>query len=74
MREYFPEPKFFGRRVNVELNLSNYATKADLKNAKGIDTSDLAKKAALGNLKSDLDKLGIDELKNVSSNLKQFEM
>ena len=45
MREYFPEPKFFGRRVNVELNLSNYATKADLKNAKGIDTSDLAKKS-----------------------------
>ena len=34
----------------------------------------LLKKAALGNLKSDLDKLGIDELKNVSSNLKQFEM
>ena len=73
MREYFPEPKFFGRRVNVELNLSNYATKADLKNAKGIDTSDFAKKAALGNLKSDLDKLGIDELKNVSSNLNNLK-
>ena len=32
MTEYFPEPKSSGRRVKVELDLSNYATKADLKN------------------------------------------
>ena len=38
MSEYFPEPKSFGRRVNVELGLSNCATKADLKNATGVDT------------------------------------
>ena len=31
MGEYFPEPKFFGRRVKVKLDLPNYATKADLK-------------------------------------------
>ena len=31
MSEYFPEPKSFGRRVKVELYLSNYVTKADLK-------------------------------------------
>ena len=43
MSEYFPEPKSFGRRVKVELDLSNYATKADLKNATGIDTSNFAK-------------------------------
>ena len=30
MSEYFPKPKFFGGRVKVELDLSNYATKADL--------------------------------------------
>ena len=31
MAQYFPEPKSLGRRVKVELDLSNYATKADLK-------------------------------------------
>ena len=35
MSEYFPDPKSLGGRVKVELDLSNYATKADLKNAKG---------------------------------------
>ena len=30
MSEYFPKPTFFGGRVKVELDLSNYATKADL--------------------------------------------
>ena len=29
MSEYFPEPKSLGERVKVELDLSNYATKAD---------------------------------------------
>ena len=33
MSEYFPKPKTLGRNVKVELDLSNYATKADLKNA-----------------------------------------
>ena len=35
--EYFPETKCSGRRVKVELDLSNYATKADFKNATGVD-------------------------------------
>ena len=39
--------------------MSNYAIKADLKNATGIDTSDFAKKIDLGNSKSDVDKLDI---------------
>ena len=44
MSEYFLKLKSFGGRVEVELDLSNYATKADLKNAIGVDTSKLAKK------------------------------
>ena len=44
MGEYFPEPKSFGGKANVELDLSNYATKADLKSATGVDTSKFAKK------------------------------
>ena len=44
MSEYFPEPKSLEGRVKVELDLSNYAAKADLKNATGIDSSSFAKK------------------------------
>ena len=39
MSEYFPEQKSFGGRVKVESDLSNYATKADLKDVTGVDTS-----------------------------------
>ena len=69
MSEYFRKPKYLGANVKVKLNLSNYATKADLKNAIGVDTSDCAKKTDLANLKSDVDKLDLDKLKNVPSNL-----
>ena len=49
MSEFFPKPKSLGTNVKVELDLSNYATKADLKNATDIDTSDFAKKTDLSN-------------------------
>ena len=38
MSEYFPEPTSLVAKVKVELDLSNYATKTDLKNAAGVDT------------------------------------
>ena len=44
MSEYFPIPKSLGGRVIVDLDLSNDATKADLKNATGVHTSKFAKK------------------------------
>ena len=37
MSVFFLEPKSFGGEVKVEIGLSNYATKVDLKNAKGVD-------------------------------------
>ena len=40
MSESFPEPKSLGGRVKVELDWSNYATKADLKNATGVTGAD----------------------------------
>ena len=40
MNEYFPKPKSLGASGKVELDLSNYATKADLKNETGSDTLD----------------------------------
>ena len=59
--------------MKVELDLSNYATKIDLKNATGVDTSEFVKKNDLVNLKSDTDKLDIDKLKNVSTNLSNLK-
>ena len=45
MSRYFPKPyKPFGGDINVKVDLSNYVTKADLKNAAGVDTSSFAKK------------------------------
>ena len=73
MSEYFPNPKSFGRRVKVELDLSNYATKENLKNTTRVDTSKFAKKVNLANLKSNVDKLNIDKLKNVPSGLRNLK-
>ena len=50
--------------MEVELNLSYYATKTDLKNVAGIDALSFAKKVGLASLKSNVDKLDIDKLKN----------
>ena len=69
MSEYFPEPNSLGGKVKVELDLPNYATKTDLKNATGVDTSSFAKKVDLTNLKSDVDKLDIAKFKHVPTNL-----
>ena len=45
MSQYFLKPcGTFGRDVNVKVDLSNFAIKADLKNATGVDTSKFAKK------------------------------
>ena len=68
MSQYFPEPKSLGK-VKVEVDLSNYATKTESKNATGIDTSSFTKKIDLANLKSIVEKLDIDKLKNVPTNL-----
>ena len=73
MSEYFLDPKSLGGRVKVELDLSNYATKADLGNATAVDTSKLAKKVDSANLKSNVDKLDIDKLKNVPTNLSNLK-
>ena len=70
MSQYFPKPyKRFGGDINVKVDLSNYAAKTDSKNATEIDTSELAAKSYLVNLKAEVDKLGIDKLKNVPANL-----
>ena len=54
MAEYFSEPKFSGWRKKVELYLSNYARKSDLKNATVIDTAKFAKKVDFTRLTSNV--------------------
>ena len=55
MSQYFPKPyEAFSRDINVKIDLSNYATKADIKNISHIDTSSFALKRNLANLTTEL--------------------
>ena len=72
MSKNFPEPKFL-RKVKIELDLSTYATKTDLKNATGFDTYSFAKNLDLANLKPNVGKLDIGKLKNIPTNLSNLE-
>ena len=60
MSKYFPSLKSFGRNISVKVDLSYYATKADIKNITHIDTSNFALKTNLANLKTEIDKLDTD--------------
>ena len=63
MSQYFPKPyEPFGGDINVKVDLSNYATKTDIKDISHVDTSSFALKTNLANLKSEVDKLDIDKL------------
>ena len=73
MSGYFPKPKYFGGRVKNKLDLSNYAAKADLKNAAGVDISKFAKKGDLVSLKSEFGKLDIDKLGKVPAGLNSWK-
>ena len=73
MSEFFSEPKPSGERVKFELDLFNYATKAELKNATSVDTPKCAKKVDLARLKSNVDKLDIDKFKNLATNLSKLK-
>ena len=63
MSQYFPksyEP--FGGDINVRVDLSNYATKTDLKIVSQVDVSSFTLKSNLASLKTEVDKLDIDKL------------
>ena len=60
MIQYFPKPyEPFGGDINVKVDLSNYATKTNIKNITHVDTSSFALKTNLANLKNEVDKLDI---------------
>ena len=73
MSQYFPKPyEPFGGDINVKVDLSNYATKADIKNISHVDTSRFALKTNLANLKTEVDKLDIDKLVPVPTDLSKL--
>ena len=73
MSQYFPKPyEPFGGDINVKVHLSNYATKADIKNITHIDTSNFELKTNLANLKSKADKLDVYKLKPIPTDLSKL--
>ena len=73
MIQYFPklyEP--FAGDINVRVDLSNYATKTDIKNILHVDTSGFALKSSLASLKTEVDKLDISNLVAVPVDLSKL--
>ena len=66
---YYPLYKSSSNNVKVELDLTNYAAKADLKNITHVDVSSFASKTDLAALKTEVDKIDIEKLKTAPVNL-----
>ena len=61
---FYPEPNSYSRsRIKVKLDLSNYATKSEVKKAAGVDTSEFAKNT---------NSLDVDKLKAVPTDLSKL--
>ena len=70
MSQYFPKPyEHFSGDIKVKVDLSNYATKTDLKNVSHVDFSSFALKSNLASLKAEVDKVDADKLKTVPFDL-----
>ena len=69
MRTYYPPYKSSSSNVKVELDLTNYATKTDLKNITHTDVSSFPSKTNLAALKTEVDKIDVNKLKAVPDDL-----
>ena len=73
MTQYFPKPyERFGGDINVNVDLSNYATKTDIRNISHVDISSFALKSNLASLKTEVDKVDIDKLVHVALDLNKL--
>ena len=61
MSTYYPLYKGSSSSVKVELDLTNYATKTDLKNITHVDVSSFASKTNSAALKTEVDKIDVDK-------------
>ena len=66
---YYPPYKSSSNNVKVELDLTNYATKLDLKNITHVDVSSFASETNLAALKTEVDKIDTDKLKTAPNDL-----
>ena len=66
---YYPLYKSSSNNIKVELDLTIYPTKTDLKTITHVDLSSFASKTNLAALKTELDKIDIDKLKTVPVDL-----
>ena len=69
MSKFFPPYRGVSNDIKVELDLSNYATKYDVKNITHVDVSSYATKTNLAALKTEVDKIDVDKLKTVPADL-----
>ena len=69
MSQYFPPYNNSSNNINVELGLSNYATKKDINDITHVDVSGFASKTNLAALKTEVDKIDGDKLKIVPVDL-----
>ena len=69
MSQYFPPYRSHGGDIKVELDLSNYATKINLKNVTHVDVISFASKTNLASLKTEVNKIDADKLKTVPVDL-----
>ena len=66
---YYPPYKSSSNNVKVELDLTNYATKTNLKNVTHVDVSSFASKTNLAALKTEVDKIDTNKLKTAPTDL-----
>ena len=69
MSQYFPPYNNSSNNIKGELDLSNYATKDDVKNITHVDVNSFASKTNLTALKTEVDKIDNDKLKTVPDDL-----
>ena len=69
MSTYYPPYKSSSNNIKVELDLTNYATKTDLKNITHVGVSSYASKTNLAALKSEVHKIDVDKLKTTPADL-----
>ena len=72
MSQYYPLYKSSSNNIKVELDLTNYATKNDLKNITHVDVSTYASKTDLAALKSEVDEIDVDKLKTTPTDLNRL--
>ena len=72
MSEYFPKPFRSRENIQIKVDLSNYATKTDIKNITHVDTPNFALKTNLANLKTQIDILDIGKLVPIPADLSKL--